>query len=99
MKDEAFYKERAQEARMLADQVRDDDELREGWLRIAQGYDALANSARSSQTRFKSKRLVTLALSFGELSGRSTGAFSATHGLPRDLAETSSSPCAPRVRG
>lgn len=36
MKDEAFYKERAQEARMLADQVRDDDELREGWLRIAQ---------------------------------------------------------------
>ena len=51
MRDEAFYKERAREARKLAEQARDMD-LRQVCLQIAQDYDALADTAGSFQTRY-----------------------------------------------
>jgi hypothetical protein len=46
MKDEAFYIERAKEARRTADRVRDDG-VRQAWLEIAESYERLAASART----------------------------------------------------
>jgi hypothetical protein len=49
MKDEAFYKAQAEEARKLAKQLHNLD-LVQSWLQIAEAYETLAAAARSSQT-------------------------------------------------
>jgi hypothetical protein len=45
MKDEAFYKANAREARKAADRVVD-PVLTRSWLQIAEDYDALADAVR-----------------------------------------------------
>jgi hypothetical protein len=54
MKDEAFYRERAREARRLA-AASPDVETRMSWLDIAEDYYALADSAKSVQAQQKRK--------------------------------------------
>jgi hypothetical protein len=49
MKDEAFYKAKAEEARKLADRLPFPDFV-QSWLLIAQVYETLAAAARSSQS-------------------------------------------------
>jgi hypothetical protein len=57
MKDEAFYKAKAEEARKLADRLPFPDFV-QSWLLIAQVYETLAAAARSSQSIEDRRRLV-----------------------------------------
>jgi hypothetical protein len=59
MKDEAFYKAKAEEARRLADRLPYPD-FAQSWLLIAEVYETLAAAARSFQTIEARRRLVNL---------------------------------------